>query len=271
MHHAACAATSPAPPKAEPVEATPEEVPAAIKAGKSAATLEVAKEVSKVQEEKEEDEKESERDEIPAFELKVPEQIGGLVAFLGLGEWFKGIGVEDQKKVVGIMISDGHMSQYDVLDRDIQTLRPQFAPYCWKTANKLMRSGYDELATGLLIKGLTVVTAKRDKEMLHIMYAKYFYRQRKVLKNAYDACINHCEKAIKSYLQDKENRPKPVAPFKLLTMIYEEQAKLKRIIEVCDRAIKLYQGGADESKVLGFLRIKDILSKKEGQAKEQEA
>jgi hypothetical protein len=134
-----------------------------------------------------------------------------------------------------------------------------------------MRKGYDELATGLLIKGLTVVTKKRDKEMLHIMYAKYFYRQRKALKNAYDACINHCEKAIKSYIQDTDNRPKPVAPFKLLTMIYEEKNDLDRIIQVCDRAIKLYQGSADESKVLGFLRIKDILEKKEKQIKEQQA
>jgi hypothetical protein len=269
---AARSVPSPAPPKAEPAPPPKEEPQSpAAKAGKSFATLEVAKEVSKVQEEKEEDEKESEVVEIPSFELKVPGQIGGLIAFLGLGEWFKGVDTEDQRKIVGIMISDGHMSQYDVLEREIETLRTQFAPYCWKTANKLMRSGYDELATGLLIKGLTVVTAKRDKEMLHIMYAKYFYRQRKVLKNAYDACINHCEKAIKSYMQDKENRPKPVAPFKLLTMIYEEQSQLKRIIDVCDRAIKLYQGGADESKVLGFLRIKDILSKKEGQVKEEEA
>ena len=169
------------------------------------------------------------------------------------------------------MTSSGKMSPFDILERDIQTLRPQFAPYCWKTANKLMRKGYDELATGLLIKGLTVVTQKRDKEMLHIMYAKYFYRQRKSLKNAYDACVNHCEKAIRSYMQDKESRPKPVAPFKLLTMIYEEKDDLDRIIQVCDRAIRLYQGSSDESKVLGFLRIKDILEKKEKQIKEQQA
>jgi hypothetical protein len=209
--------------------------------------------------------------EMPTFELKVPERVGGLVAFLGLSEWFKGLKPEQQKEVVGVMISDGKMMPYDIVERDIQTLRPQFAPYCWKTANKLMRKGYDEIATGLLIKGLTVVTAKRDKEMLHIMYAKYFYRQRKVLKNAYDACINHCEKAIKSYMQDKETRPKPVAPFKLLTMIYEEKNDLDRIIQVCDRAIQLFQGSSDESKVLGFLRIKDILEKKEKAAKGQES
>lgn len=205
--------------------------------------------------------------EVPRLEFEVPDKIGGLINFLGLADWFKSLGHEDQVNVVSIMASDGKIMPHDVLERDIQTLRPQFAPYCWKTANKLMGKGYDELATGLLIKGLTVVTEKRDKEMLHIMYAKHFYRQRKMLKNAYDACINHCLKAIKSYLQDKSDRPKPVAPFKLLTMIYEEKGGFEKIIEVCDQAIKLYQGGADEPKVLGFVRIRDILKKKVKQAK----
>jgi hypothetical protein len=205
---------------------------------------------------------------LPA-DFKIPEKIAGLVHFLGLGEWFKRLRPENQREVVAILISDGSMTFYDILEREIETLKPQFATYCWRSANRLMRHGYDELATGLLIKGLTVVTKKRDKEMLHIMYAKYFYRQRKMLKNAYEACVNHCEKVIRSYLQDKEERPKPVAPFKLLTMIYEEKEDLDKIMEVCDTAVKLYQGSTEESKVLGFLRIKDILAKKEKQIKEK--
>ncbi len=219
----------------------------------------------------EEEEEAAESDELPAVEFTVPEKIGGLVDFLGLADWFRNLKPQEQKTVVAIMASDGKMKPYDILEREITTLRASFAPYCWKTANKLMRKGLDELATGLLIKGLTVVMKKRDKEMLHIMYAKYFYRQRKVLNNAYDACINHCEKTIRSYIQDKEDRPKPVAPFKLLTMIYEEKNERDRIIDVCDRAIKLYRGSADESKVMGFLRIKEILEKKQEQLKGQKA
>jgi len=247
-------------------ESEPAKVPLA-----SHATLEVASADEPPEARVDSDGKEEEQEKIPLPDIKIPEKIGGLIAFLGLAEWFASQSPDKQKESVGIMISDGKMTPFDVIERDIQTLKTQFAPYCWKTANKLMRNGYDELATGLLIKGLTVVTKKRDKEMLHIMYAKYFYRQRKHLNNAYDACINHCEKAIKSYMQDKEDRPKPVAPFKLLTMIYEEKNDLNRIIQVCDRAIQLYQGSADESKVLGFLRIKDILEKKEKQIKEQQA
>jgi hypothetical protein len=257
---AAKAATKPAPSKAEP---KPE--PASPPAG---AESQLAKAAAAVEEEPEQP---PDSIQMPAVDIEIPEKIGGLVSFLGLAEWLQRTKPDDQKKVVAIMTADGKMSAFDILERDIQTLKQQFAPYCWKTANKLMRRGYDEIATGLLIKGLTVVTKKRDKEMLHIMYAKYFYRQRKQLKNAYDACINHCEKAIKSYMQDKESRPKPVAPFKLLTMIYEEKNDLDRIIKVCDRAITLYQGSSDESKVLGFLRIKDILEKKEKQVKEEQA
>ncbi len=261
-------APAPAKPEAAPAsKAKSAPVEKADAPAQHLATLDVAKETAS----KKKSKRSSKAVEVPDFDLKIPEKIAGLVNFLGLGEWFKGIAPEQQKEVVGVMISDGKMSAFDILERDIQTLRPQFAPYCWKTANKLMRKGHDELATGLLIKGLTVVTQKRDKEMLHIMYAKYFYRQRKTLNNAYDACINHCQKAIKSYRQDKENRPKPVAPFKLLTMIYEEKNDIDKIIRVCDEAIKLYQGSADESKVLGFLRIKDILEKKEKQVKEQQA
>ena len=94
------------------------------------------------------------------------------------------------------------------------------------------------------------------------MYAKYFYRRRHKLKNAYDACINHCEKAIKSYESDHENRPKPVAPFKLLTMIYEEQRKYDKILKVCDRAITIYKDTAEAAKMDGFVKIKKILEEK---------
>lgn len=203
------------------------------------------------------------------IEIKIPENIGGILAFLGLGHWFQKLSLDDQKMVVRIMISEGKMQPHDILERDIQTLRPQFASYCWKTANKLMSRSYDEIATGLLIKGLTVVNEKRDKEMLHIMYAKYFYRQRKILADAYDACINHCEKVIKSYMQDTETRSKPVAPFKLLTMIYEEKNDLQKIINVCGQAIALYKDLPDKSKVAGFIRIKDILEKKLQQQQQQ--
>ena len=96
------------------------------------------------------------------------------------------------------------------------------------------------------------------------MYAKYFYRRRQKLKNAYEACINHCEKAIKSYESDKEKRAKPVAPFKLLTMIYEEMGEYEKILEVCNRAIKLYEGKDEAAKTEGFKRIKRILLQRMG-------
>jgi hypothetical protein len=199
----------------------------------------------------------------PAQKYEIPDKCGGLLEYLGQWHWFVGLPKGKRDGVVAIMCSDGRMTPDDLLSREVKTLRPQFATYCWKIVNKLMKGGYDEVATSLLIKGLTVVTEKRDKEMLHIMYAKYFYRQRNVLKNAYDACINHCEKAIRSYMQDREERPKPVAPFKLLITIYEERDELDSIAEVCDKAISLYQRSPDQSKVVGFLRIRDLLKKKE--------
>jgi hypothetical protein len=202
----------------------------------------------------------------PAQKYEIPDNRGGLLEYLGQWHWFVGLPKSKRDEVVAIMCSDGGMTPDDLLSREVKTLRPQFATYCWNIANRLMRGGYDEVAASLLIKGLTVVTEKRDKEMLHIMYAKYFYRQRNVLKNAYDACINHCEKAIRSYMQDREERPKPVAPFKLLITIYEERGELDSIAEVCDKAISLYQRSSDQSKVVGFLRIRDLLKKKETRA-----
>jgi len=195
--------------------------------------------------------------------LKKPSQPGGLLGFLGLWDWFWSLDAERQRKAVSIM-TEGGLTQYDIFERKITTLRPSFARYCWETANRLMQNGFDELATGLLIKGLTVVDTRHDKEMLHIMYAKYFYRRRQKLKNAYEACINHCEKAIKSYESDKEKRAKPVAPFKLLTMIYEEMGEYEKILEVCNRAIKLYEGKDEAAKTEGFKRIKKILLQRMG-------
>jgi hypothetical protein len=198
----------------------------------------------------------------PAQEYEIPDKRGGLIEYLGQWHQFVSLPKKKRDEVVAIMCSDGTVTPADLLSREVKTLRPQFASYCWKTADKLMKCDYDEIATGLLIKGLTVVTEKPDKEMLHIMYAKYFHRQRNVLRNACDACINHCEKAIKSYLQDRQERAKSVAPFKLLIMIYEERGELDNIAQICDKAISLYQGGPDQSKVAGFLRIKDLLKKK---------
>jgi len=194
--------------------------------------------------------------------LTKPKEPGGLLEFLGLWDWFWSLEPEKQRKAVSIMC-EGGLTQFDLLERKITTLRPSFARYCWETANRLMQNDFDELATGLLIKGLTVVDSRHDKEMLHIMYAKYFYRRRHRLKNAYEACINHCLKVIKSYEADREKRPKPVAPFKLLTMIYEEIGEYDKILEICDRAIKLYEE-IDVSKIEGFKRIKGILLQRMG-------
>ncbi|RKY18238.1 MAG: hypothetical protein DRP63_02395 [Planctomycetota bacterium] len=195
--------------------------------------------------------------------LKKPAQPGGLLDFLGLWDWFWSLDMEKQRKAVSIM-TEGGLTQYDIFERKIRTLRPSFARYCWETANRLMQNGFDELAIGLLMKGLTVVDTRHDKEMLHIMYAKYFYRRRQKLRNAYEACINHCERAIKSYESDKERRAKPVAPFKLLTMIYEEMGEYEKILEVCNRAIRLYEGSDEAAKTQGFKRIKRILLQRMG-------
>lgn len=191
--------------------------------------------------------------------IKKPQKAGGLIEYMGLWDWFWRLSEEQQKEVVSIMTDGVKLSQYDLFEREIKVLKPSFASYCWQTANRLMHKNYDELATGLLIKGLTVVDRKHDKEMLHIMYAKYFYRRRHTLPNAYEACINHCEKAIRSYEQDKETRPKPVAPFKLLTMIYEERRDYRELLRVCDRAITVYEGTPE---VEGFSKIKDILARR---------
>ncbi|RKY15731.1 MAG: hypothetical protein DRP82_00975 [Planctomycetota bacterium] len=195
--------------------------------------------------------------------LNKPAQPGGLLEFLGLWDWFWSLDSEKQRKAVSIMM-EGGLTQYDIFERKIRTLRPSFARYCWETANRLMQNGLDELAIGLLMKGLTVVDTRHDKEMLHIMYAKYFYRRRQKLKNAYEACINHCERAIKSYESDKEKRAKPVAPFKLLTMIYEEMGEYEKILDVCNRAIRLYEGSDEAAKTEGFKRIKKILLQRMG-------
>jgi len=190
-----------------------------------------------------------------------PATPGGLFEYMGLWDWFWRLSEEQQKEIVSIMTDGTKLTQYDLFEREIKVLKPSFAAYCWRTANRLMHKNYDELATGLLIKGLTVVDKKHDKEMLHIMYAKYFYRRRHKLPNAYEACINHCQKAIRSYEQDRETRPKPVAPFKLLTMIYEERRDYKELLKICDRAIAVYEGTPEQE---GFIKIKNILTRRLG-------
>jgi len=195
--------------------------------------------------------------------LKKPPEPGGLIDFLGLWDWFWALDPQKQAKAVSIMC-EGGLTEFDLFERKITTLRPSFARYCWETANLLMQNDLDELATGLLNKGLTIVDTRHDKEMLHIMYAKYFYRRRHKLKNAYNACISHCMKVIKSYQTDKERKSKPVAPFKLLTMIYEEKGEYEKILEICDEAIKLYEATSERSRAEGFKRIKEILLQRMG-------
>lgn len=201
----------------------------------------------------------------PARKYEIPDKRGGLLEYLGQRDWFAGLQKEKRDEVVAIMCSDGRITSEDLLSREVKMLHPRFASYCWKTAGKLMKRGYDEIAASLLIKGLTVVTEKRDKEMLHIMYAEYFYRQRNALKNAYDACINHCEKAIRSYMRDRQERTKPLAPFKLLITIYEDRGDMDSMARVCDKAISLYRGSGEQSKVTGFLKVRDLVRKKIGE------
>jgi len=193
--------------------------------------------------------------------IEKPSKPGGLIEYMGLWDWFWRLKEEQQKEIVSILTDGTKVSQFDLFQREINVLKPSFASYCWQMANRLMHRDYDELATGLLIKGLTIVDSKHDKEMLHIMYAKYFYRRRHKIPNAYEACINHCDKAIKSFESDRETRPKPIAPFKLLTMIYEEKRDFKKLLEVCDRAIAVYEATPEAD---GFIRIRDVLKKRLG-------
>lgn len=209
------------------------------------------------------DRKGAEEVETAGIVLSRPKEPGGLLGFLGLWDWFWSLDPERRVKAVSIMC-EGGLEQFDIFERKITTLRPSFARYCWETANRLMQYNLDELATGLLIKGLTIVDTRHDKEMLHIMFAKYFYRRRHKLKDAYNACINHCMKVIRSYKTSRDNRSKPVAPFKLLTMIYEEIGEYDKILEICEEAIKLYEGTVEKSKAEGFKRIKEILLQRMG-------
>ncbi|MHC4663664.1 MAG: hypothetical protein ACYS8W_18545 [Planctomycetota bacterium] len=185
----------------------------------------------------------------------------GLLGYLDYSNWFYEQERDVQEDVMEVFCSDPRFKPEHMFFKKIEMLPPVMAGYLWKTANTLMKKKHDDVAVKLLIKGLTIVTNKVDKEMLHIIYAKYFYRQRKEIEGAYDGCINHCEKAIKSFLADTDDRDKPVAPFKLLTQIYEEQSKFERIIEVCEKAIKLY-AKHEAKRAKQFMKIKKVLEKK---------
>jgi len=199
------------------------------------------------------------REAIDDAMAKKPEY--GLMGYLDYSSWFYLQKRDVQEDIMGVFCSDPRFKPKHMFFKKIDMLPPQMAGYLWKTANVLMKKKHDDIAVKLLIKGLTIVTNKVDKEMLHIIYAKYFYRQRKEIEGAYDGCINHSEKAIKSFLSDKQDRDKPVAPFKLLTQILEEQGKFDEIIRVCDRAIKLFSK-PEPKRAKQFMKIKKVLEKK---------
>jgi hypothetical protein len=184
----------------------------------------------------------------------------GIIGYMNYVEWFYKQPPETQRKVSEIFLGDARFKERDLLVTEITFLPPKMASYLWQTANKLLAADYDDIATALLIKGLTIVTDKADKEMIHIIYAKYFYGKRKELKDAYMGCISHCEKAVKSYLSDKEPRNKPIAPFKLLTRIYEESGKYEKILEISGKAIELYEGSPSPERAEGFRKIREALS-----------
>jgi hypothetical protein len=183
----------------------------------------------------------------------------GILGYLNYAEWFYKQSEPDQKKISTMFLDDPRFKPKDLLEREITFLPPKMASYLYQTANKLMAANFDDIATALLIKGLTIVADKTDKEMIHTLYAKYFYNKRKELKDAYTACISHCEKAVKSYLSDDEPRNKPIAPFKLLTKICEEQGDFKKILDIADKAIKLYENSPSPDRADGFRKIKEVL------------
>ncbi|TET34156.1 MAG: hypothetical protein E3J72_15025 [Planctomycetota bacterium] len=185
----------------------------------------------------------------------------GLMGYLDYSNWFYVQTPDVQEDVMAVFCSDPRFKPKHMFFIKIDMLPPSMAGYLWKTANTLMKKKHDDIAVKLLIKGLTIVTDKVDKEMLHIIYAKYFYRQRKEIEGAYDGCINHCGKAIKSFLADKDKRDKPVAPFKLLTQIYEEQEKFDEIVKVCEKAIKLFSK-TEPKRAKQFMKLKKVLEKK---------
>lgn len=200
---------------------------------------------------------------LPSLPTDVPPSerpMNGILGYMNYAEWFYNQPEESQKEIAAIFMEDPRFKIKDLLETPITFLPPKMASFLWQTANKLMAEGHEDIATALLIKGLTIVTDKADKEMLHIVYAKYFYKKRKELKDAYMGCISHCEKAIKSFLSDSEMRNKPIAPFKLLTKIYEEQEELQKILKIADKAIKLYENSPSPERAEGFRKIREVLA-----------
>ncbi len=191
----------------------------------------------------------------------------GLLAYLGLSEWFLSLTSEEQAKVRKYYSMGFNTDPKDLDSGDISfssTNQQKFLGGIGHTA--LTQKDY-AFAETILLKALQ----SRDDNVIdrHFVYnslIELYYKQRESSPDAIEKCIKYCiedirtlEEFIDAWKKEYGGEIPRIPSVERLVIIYEKQGKFKEGIRICEMALKL---GLKDSTKGGFKGRKARLQKK---------
>lgn len=181
----------------------------------------------------------------------------GLLAYLGLGEWFSSLTYEDQCKVREYSNGLG----FNPKDLDVGNTRfgstTQSIFFNGIAYNAIKDKDYffaDKMfSESLQSKEISVI----DRHFTYNNLIDFYYKQRRSSSDSIEKCVEYClkdiqilEEFLNSWKKKYEKATIPRIPsIQRLIIIYEKQGKFEDCIKICDMGIKF---GLPDSTKGGF-------------------
>ena len=192
----------------------------------------------------------------------------GLIAYLGLCEWFSSITHEDKCKV------REYFNGLGFNPKDLDAGNTSFG----STTQSIFFNGiaYNAIkhkdyvfaekmfSESLQSKEISVI----DRHFTYNNLIDFFYKQRKSSPDAIENCVKYClkdiqilEEFLNTWKKKYEKATIPRIPsIQRLIIIYEKQGKLEECIKICDMGIKLglpdsTKGGFEERRIKLLMKL----------------
>lgn len=207
-------------------------------------------------------------DKIADLVAKELVEVPPIIEDLGLEEWYKELSKTERRKLRKYKTAMGpNGKEISMLDfpraPEGQTKRGFVG-----SAGKAISAGDYEFAEKRMLEGLAMEGTLTDKHFIYNDLIDLYYKQRNDRDDAIDLCIKYCKKDIeiagrflgvqkRKYGSDTDLPRMPA--FKRLAIIYENQEKYEKAIEICEKAL---DKGLDDNTKGGFEGRKDRLEKK---------
>jgi len=165
----------------------------------------------------------------------------GLINFLGLTDWFYNLSQEEQAlfKEYYSQVAKTNNWADNLTEARIYSASERPSQLLWMVAATAIINNDFHFADKLLSKAQHVCYSPWEKQQVSIAYAFLYFKQKDLLTDARENCIQHCENAIRNI--EKYGSPEiiPTLPFDNLISLYEESSDYKKAQAVAVKAIRL--------------------------------